>query len=100
MTLIPSEAEHWLRREASENPRSVAARVMPDSLVAIAARLNAELPSATPMQRAAWLLKFEELYPDHFKTVFRGDITKLSAAEKLAAANEFADRVSNSKKQV
>jgi hypothetical protein len=77
-----------MRSEASENPFSIAARVNPEKITSIAARMDAEIPNATPTQRADWLLGFEKSFPMNFKNQFyRGDLFKLTAAELLALAN-------------
>lgn len=86
----PYGAEQWMREDASENPNGINGRVKQDAIANIAARMDREIPGATPAQRTAWLLNFEKNYPVNFRPAqiaYHGDLKKLSATQKLAAAN-------------
>jgi hypothetical protein len=78
----------WAKREASENPRSPAARLKPASLEAVTARLEADLPNANDEERRHWMLDFEHRYPTHFdKYAYRGDIKDLTGKERWRLIN-------------
>jgi hypothetical protein len=87
-----SSAEEWLRREASENPQSICARVLPEKISVIAEKMQRDMrPDAADHERAAWLMDFEVEKPVNFVQValhYRDASGKrLSADDLLALAN-------------
>lgn len=91
MKLTPMD--QWVRDHASENPRSVCARLYPDVIDRVAHRMSQEIPNADDQQRLDWLVRFETTAPGNFKPVYRGDITKLTAIQRLEVANGKTDLV-------
>jgi hypothetical protein len=44
-------------------------------------------PHGHDQDRLDWLITFERMHPVNFKTVYRGDIRRLTGAQKLDVAN-------------
>lgn len=60
-------AAQWLAREASENPKSIAARVLPTSREEVGYWMTKALgPDAADTQMGDWLFAFEKDCDHHF----------------------------------
>jgi hypothetical protein len=100
MTNSLLKAELRLRARASKYPKSLAARLLPDAVGPIAQRIAYELPDESDQKLADWLKALEEAEPEHFRAYTypaRGDLTELSAIERLAIANGDPPPVLNRK---
>lgn len=86
----PNGAQQWLLAMAGESPRSLPARLLPDSIGPVGLRMEKETKGFTDQQMMDWLFLFSKEFPDHFtgpKYAYDGDLTELTAAELHAVSN-------------
>lgn len=83
----PNWAVAWIETEASECPRSIWRRLLPELRRGVGERMARELlPTSSPQQRNEWGHAFEGRYSQNF-TPEMANPANLSAEHLLATAN-------------
>jgi hypothetical protein len=81
-------AEAWLRASADDKT-TLASKLLPEKIEAVARRMAEKIPDGTAEQWSAWLTNFAEQFGEYnLRTTNRGDIAKgLTASGMLGLAN-------------